>query len=142
MKICSKCGIEKTPESFNKCARNKDGLHAYCRDCHKAHYRNNKDRHYQNVKKVRAAYREKVLEELRKILIVGCVDCGNDDLRVLDFDHVRGTKVENVMTMVRNGARLSTILEEVAKCEVRCRNCHAIQTYNRLGHTWRSAPVG
>jgi hypothetical protein len=76
----------------------------------------------------------------------GCVDCGITDIRVLDFDHVRGTKRASVSDLVRVGAGIERILDEIAKCDVRCRNCHALATMNRLARTWhdrflpRSAP--
>lgn len=58
-----------------------------------------------------------------------CVDCGIGDLRVLDFDHRPGTaKWSEVMRLVRDGHSIATIAAEIAKCDVRCRNCHAIVT--------------
>jgi len=67
------------------------------------------------------------------------VDCGVCDLRVLDFDHRPGSaKRYDVMRMVRDGYSIRIISEEIAKCEVRCRNCHAIVTLERAGENWRS----
>jgi len=45
------------------------------------------------------------------------------------------------MQLVRNGFSLSIVVAEVEKCDVRCRNCHAIATYERMGRNWRSAAV-
>lgn len=42
------------------------------------------------------------------------------------------------MQLVRNGFGIAAISAEIAKCDVRCRNCHAIATYERLGGDWRS----
>jgi len=57
----------------------------------------------------------------------GCVDCGyRENPDALEFDHVRGEKVRNVMGMV--SARIDKLLLEVLKCDVRCANCHAIRT--------------
>lgn len=68
-----------------------------------------------------------------------CVDCGMGDLRVLDFDHRPGTaKRDDVMTMVKDGFSIPRLAEEIAKCDVRCRNCHAIVTLERGGDNWRS----
>lgn len=36
MKVCSKCGIEKELDEFNRCSAKKDGLHSYCRECNKS----------------------------------------------------------------------------------------------------------
>lgn len=59
----------------------------------------------------------------------GCVDCGNKNLTVLQFDHVRGAKVKAIANMVHNS--VASMLEEIAKCEVRCANCHVIVTSER-----------
>jgi hypothetical protein len=71
----------------------------------------------------------------------GCADCGINDARVLEFDHVKGIKknVKNqrgagVGYMVRNGYKWSTIKREIEKCEVRCRNCHQIKTAREINH--------
>ncbi|MDL9981045.1 hypothetical protein [Microbacterium candidum] len=68
-----------------------------------------------------------------------CVDCGNRDLRVLDFDHRPGSgKSADVMRLVAGGYGIPRLLDEIAKCDVRCRNCHAIVTLERGGENWRS----
>jgi hypothetical protein len=51
-----------------------------------------------------------------------CVDCGEADIRVLDFDHV-GTKRGQISHMVFN-VSLATLEREIAECEIRCCNCH------------------
>ncbi len=43
------------------------------------------------------------------------------------------TKKHEVSNMVRRGFRRATILEEIAKCELVCANCHAVRTFNRYG---------
>ena len=60
-----------------------------------------------------------------------CVDCGNPNPIVLEFDHVRGKKHKAVSVMVIESFSWVTILKEIAKCEVRCANCHRIVTHNR-----------
>ena len=64
-----------------------------------------------------------------------CVDCGNTDIRVLDFDHVYGEKGGNISRMIQGSPWLA-IEAEIAKCEVRCANCHRIKTIER-GQWWR-----
>lgn len=59
----------------------------------------------------------------------GCVDCGERDPIVLDFDHVRGRKVRNVGMMYSSST--AALLAEIAKCEVRCANCHRRATHSR-----------
>jgi hypothetical protein len=59
-----------------------------------------------------------------------CLDCGETDPVVLEFDHI-GEKTGNVSGML--GRRWSTIEAEIAKCEVVCANCHRRRTAERGG---------
>jgi hypothetical protein len=64
-----------------------------------------------------------------------CVDCGNDDIRVLDFDH-RRAKIRNVTSGIHKGWTLERLKEEMDKCDVRCKNCHAIR-HMEENNCWR-----
>lgn len=66
-----------------------------------------------------------------------CVDCGESDPIVLEFDHVRGNKKRSISQMVARHAKLETIQEEIQKCDVRCANCHARVTAARGGF-WKT----
>ncbi|MFB9641779.1 hypothetical protein [Agromyces lapidis] len=69
-----------------------------------------------------------------------CLDCGESDIRVLDFDHRAGCeKSAEVMRLAQNGYSVRKVMGEIAKCDVRCRNCHAKITYERSGENWRTA---
>ncbi len=56
-----------------------------------------------------------------------CIDCGEADAVCLEFDHVRGPKRGNIGTMLGDHS-WETIEAEIAKCEVRCANCHRRRT--------------
>ena len=97
-------------------------------------------RHYLAHKKemiAKAAANNKVARE-RNIAFVNeylsthpCTDCPESDPIVLEFDHVRGKKYKEVSDMAQKAYSLKTIQEEIAKCEVRCANCHRRVTYYR-----------
>lgn len=70
-----------------------------------------------------------------------CVDCGETDLVVLDFDHVRGTKIKEIGRLVAGGSFWKKIAEEIEKCEVVCANCHRRRTARRHGG-WYKAGFG
>lgn len=70
-----------------------------------------------------------------------CVDCGEDDIIVLEFDHIdRSTKETNISNAVRDGMKLARLEAEVEKCLVRCANCHRRKTYEEMGYKSRSYP--
>lgn len=57
-----------------------------------------------------------------------CVDCGQTDIVLLEFDHIDpATKTMPVGTMVGHRP-WSTVLAEIQKCVVRCANCHRRRT--------------
>jgi hypothetical protein len=60
-----------------------------------------------------------------------CVDCGEKDIRVLEFDHVNGKKYNDVSTMVWRACSIKKIQNEINKCEIVCANCHRIRTWER-----------
>lgn len=58
-----------------------------------------------------------------------CTDCGKSyPPYVMHFDHLKD-KTFNISRRI--GHKMSTLLEEIDKCEVVCANCHAIRTHNR-----------
>lgn len=127
MKTCSKCNESKPGGAFTK---KRGGLNAACRECtrvaSKEHYKRNK--RYYKEKKLR---REK---ELRKFISglkdQPCADCGERyPYYVMDFDHRDPSKKScNVSSMAKLGSK-RRILEEAAKCDLVCANCHRVRTY-------------
>lgn len=96
------------------------------------HYQTNKqkmkDKALANNKLIRERSRKYIKDYLSTH---PCVDCGNDNVIVLEFDHVRDTKLYNISDMVQKAYSITTIQKEIDKCDVRCANCHRIATYNR-----------
>lgn len=62
-----------------------------------------------------------------------CVDCGETNPVVLQFDHVRGEKTKNIAILINNGSSWERVLNEIDKCEIRCANCHMIKTARQFG---------
>lgn len=58
-----------------------------------------------------------------------CKDCGINDTRVLEFDHVSGKKIANVAWFLTRSN--PGLIEELSKCELVCANCHSIREYKR-----------
>lgn len=51
---------------------------------------------------------------------------------VMDFDHVRGDKLFNIAEAANRRLSNNKILQEIAKCELVCANCHRIRTHAPL----------
>jgi len=90
--------------------------------------------------KYRAAKRTKLFSYL---LEHPCVECGEDDPVVLEFDHLpEFEKSFEIGRAVTSSTRSwESILIEMEKCEVVCCNCHRRRTFKRKG-THRTNSVG
>jgi hypothetical protein len=143
-KYCTSCCEEKDIEDFHWKDKAKNIQCSSCRSCvavrNKQHYMTNKQ-----VYISKARHRNlRIYDENRKHLcdylsVHPCIDCGCNDIRVLEFDHVRGIKVDEVSRLLSKRTSWNTIEAEIAKCEVRCANCHRIKT-NERGGFWRDFP--
>lgn len=61
---------------------------------------------------------------------VPCADCGlRYPYYVMQFDHVRGEKKFGIATSGYKYINKQDLLDEIAKCEVVCSNCHAERTH-------------
>ena len=61
-----------------------------------------------------------------------CVDCGESDPVVLEFDHLRDKAFDIGASLPYRS--WESILDEIAKCDVVCANCHRRRTARRAGH--------
>jgi hypothetical protein len=137
-RTCPSCGVTRSAADF-------PDRGARCLDCRRAagraHYRANREYY---LVKARRRQRRVVLEtrEWLRTYLLGhpCIDCGMADIRALEFDHVDpGCKTAAVAILARNGYPLDRVIAEVAKCVVRCANCHRIKTHTQRGW-WGSLP--
>ena len=130
-KTCAKCHKNLSTSEFNKRQRAKDGLQTRCRICCKidsaSYYKDNHDIRREKLNKQRDFYRKLIREYIIEKLKIGCIDCLEKDLIVLDFDHV-GNKEHAISSMIRDGFGLEKIALEIDKCVVRCANCHRRKT--------------
>ncbi len=144
VKTCSSCRRSLILAEFNLRTAAPDGRQSVCRGCNKArarrYYADNLIRHRKAVATQVAKTRAAHLERIGAYLLANpCVDCGEADLRVLDFDHrAEVEKTAEVMKLAKAAYSWKRVSEEIAKCDVRCRNCHAKITYERMGNDWRS----
>lgn len=137
-KYCGKCQKTKEVDEFSKNPTKKDGLNNSCKECQAAYqkvwYAKNRARHMRMAK----ARTDRVSEENRQMVYEylkthPCVDCGEGDPVVLDFDHVRGEKEGTISYWVSSGFPQKKILLEMEKCDIRCANCHRRKTAKQFG---------
>lgn len=138
-KRCPRCENIKTAEEFGYRA---DGrLRAWCKTC-KSQY--DYDMYHAPDSKTKKAIGERriryrhvvrrfILDYLREH---PCVDCGEGDVVVLDFDHVRGQKKFTISSSIARQISIAKIKKEIDKCEVRCANCHRRKTAKE-GNSYR-----
>lgn len=88
-------------------------------------YLRNRDKVKFDQLSLRQRNRQFVLEYL---LTHPCVDCGENDVRCLEFDHIHSKTIE-INRMIRNRYSLENIQKEIEKCEIRCANCHRKKTH-------------
>lgn len=90
----------------------------------------NKEDLYANQAKVRNRNFNNMWEYLST---KSCVDCGIEDSRVLEFDHLPEFEKSFEISRALSGSTRSwqSILNEINKCEVVCANCHRIRTMTR-----------
>jgi hypothetical protein len=144
MKICLECGVSKPLDEFRNRQASADGKESRCRECRRAAdnatYKSNPARR----NSIRAQMNERSLQ-LKKFVREyleshPCVDCGLDDADLLEFDHVRGTKVAGISRLIKGACKMQRLLDEIDKCEVRCLHCHRKRTIKQLGwYTWVSS---
>lgn len=134
---CSGCGCHKPAEEFAWRRIAEGQRDSYCRPCRAAykqkHYARNKERYKANA----VRYRDRLLEERYRFLsdflsAHPCVDCGETDVTVLEFDHLRDKEFAIAVGIAfKSWADLE---REMEKCEVVCANCHRRRSAARHGY--------
>ncbi len=136
LRRCGRCGELKPVDDFAWRRKRKLQRDNFCRPCRSAygrdHYLANKERYIQNA----AAVKRKTLMERTKFLLDffktnPCIDCGEPDPVVLEFDHLRDKSFAVGQGFQERGWQ--SIMDEMAKCEVVCANCHRRRTAERRG---------
>lgn len=138
MKKCTKCKKELPISEFPIVNKKINKISAKCIDCKREY-----DREYWGKIKLIKGKRKNDLAQQnrrskRKFIIdllkkSKCIDCGNADWRVLEFDHLnRATKKFNIAGSTEFS--IETIKKEIDKCEIVCANCHRIRTILQRGY--------
>lgn len=150
-KHCYKCNASKPIAEFNKDRSRPDGLNPLCKPCAKA---KGAKWNTENPGAAREAYRKWYADpanakkanqatvarnrERADLLIAQfktkpCMDCGNTfPTCCMDFDHRLGTEKSFELKYKNFACKpISAIVDELAKCDLVCANCHRIRTVAR-----------
>ena len=131
---CARCGSSKSVEEFTEKNPNTGARDCYCRPCRaeygREHYVKNKQRYIDAANRRNRDLRiERTGWLVEYFATHPCVDCGESDPVVLDFDHLRDKSFN--ISRALNYRKWSRIIEEIEKCEVVCSNCHRRRTAQR-----------
>lgn len=148
-KSCTKCGTLKPVSEFSSSIhQGRSRPNSWCKSCLNGHntekYRSNptiRTRTKEARKAIRFRTREFFIGLLQQS---SCMDCGETDIIVLDFDHRdQKTKKFNLAEAVSGGISMARIKAEIEKCDIVCANCHRRRTAKQFGHyRSRVAPKG
>lgn len=149
-RVCRKCGREQDSSEFRGKQRGK-----VCNSCVAAYRLEWKKKHRASLtgakrdallraervraKKYRKAnpegyreyhreYRTKMLAKIQ-LALIECLDCGEDDLRVLLFHHRNPDEKRGTVLQIATSESWDAVEMEIEKCDVLCANCHMKRHY-------------
>lgn len=138
MRTCTKCSITKPESDFFVRDQTTGRLHAQCKGCYKqhrktyyaAHYQKHKEAYLLRAKKRRKRPREEFhINILTYLAYKRCVVCSEDDIRVLELDHIDpSTKHFSISQAIKLGFKWEEVVGELKNCQVLCANCHKRRT--------------
>lgn len=133
-KVCSTCRLKLDLDAFAYNKSKKDGRSHNCKKCHRKycgqHYKRNKSMYAKRNALKRLKLRKVIWNYLDER---SCVDCGEINTIVLEFDHKRDKRY-NISQMTSRVSSVSTLMNEILKCDVVCANCHRKRTAISQGY--------
>jgi hypothetical protein len=137
-RVCARCHVAKPLAEFPTKSAARQTYRSYCRPCRseygKEHYRKNVAAYMARSKARAPIDRKRNREFIAGYLSTHpCVDCGEADPIVLEFDHRDPNTKANEVGRLVHTTTLPAVRAEIAKCDVRCGNCHRIRTATQFG---------
>ena len=125
MRKCTSCKKDKPLSEFRRNKNLKDGYQYYCKSCASGRIKTDYDEKYAEKVRERTYSRFKLHRAfLNKVKSIGCRLCSENEPVCLDFHHRDPSKKEFVISERRNTS-MERLINEIEKCEVLCKNCHA-----------------
>jgi hypothetical protein len=137
-RVCCTCGEAKPISEFAVKNRDRGTRSTKCRSCQAAysreHYRRNRPAYLERTATQRKFNREECRQQVYNYLNVhSCVDCGESDPIVLEFDHRDPSKKRAAISRLTSHVTWAALKREIAQCDVRCANCHRRRTAEQFG---------
>ena len=124
-KKCTKCNKDQSFRDFPSSEYTSDGKGSWCYSCVAELSREYRKNNKKKVRESHGNYRRKLRMKVIEHLGGECVDCGFDDPRALDIDHIepiRGKRESSKYYLYRS------ILDDGEGFQLLCANCHRIKT--------------
>lgn len=126
---CVHCKQLKNEDDFSWSNEVKKVRNNRCKKCQRAystaHYEKTKNNYLDRQRRNRDRNKKIICDYLKNH---SCVDCGESDIVVLQFDHRNPNDKKDVNDGISRGINdkwsIKKLKEEIEKCDVRCANCH------------------
>lgn len=124
------------------CSKHNETFVKKCKTCNREYQRKwfaqNKKVQIDRVRKNTNRQKENIKKIISDFLRNNpCIDCGESDPIVLDFDHVDSETKEYTVAQIHGyGMSISRLEKEMSRCVVRCANCHRRRTAKQFNQ-WR-----
>lgn len=137
LRHCSRCDESRPIEDFPIKNKARGLRRVWCRGCCRAygreHYVRNRSVYLAKAHERRLVERPRIRAWIDDYLRRHpCVDCGESQLVVLDFDHRDRSQKDLTVAELARLMTWSRLRREVEKCDVRCANCHRRRTAAQL----------
>ena len=132
VKRCGTCGVEKDIAEFHRRGAIQQSMCRTCRRAYDADY-HRRTRARRIAQKRR--YHSELVRWYRALKDAPCSDCGGRfHHSAMAWDHRPSERKKfDVRNMVRKTHSKRQILQEIAKCDLVCANCHAVRSFRRRG---------
>jgi hypothetical protein len=125
-KTCATCKEEKPLSDYRRDSKRKEGVQSSCKPCMRQYHKNAYTTKYGEAAKIRTKQRflkaKQWIDEYKASR--SCEVCSESELVCLDLHH-KDPKEKEFHISGNQNRSLTKIQEEVKKCMVVCRNCHA-----------------
>ncbi len=143
MKRCPRCGRTKSLTDFHRTRLRRDGRQPYCKACRAeidhAIYMRRRAAGVERRPPERSSYHWILSLKAGR----PCADCGTAYApQAMQWDHRPGTLKLGTISGDLRGRDQQVILDEIAKCDLVCANCHSARTEARRDRHPHDGPKG